>query len=499
MKPIFTDYKQPDAGTLIILAAKGAKPGRAFAALDGAAKGSLTKALKSSGFNGKRNEHVLIPVPAGSKLERLIVIGIGKVEDFDAVAAEQAGGTAVAVCDANKIEAATILLDAVSGSKLDATDMAAHIGMGARLRSYKFHQYRTKMTAEQKQTLERLTIATVDAAAAKKKYARLDAIANGVYLTRDLVSEPPNVLYPETMAERAKKALEPLGVEVETLNVKQMTRLGMGALLAVGMGSTKPPVLLVMRYNGGGKKSQKPVAIIGKGITFDSGGISLKPGPGMEDMKWDMAGAGTVIGLMAALAGRKAKVDAVGVCALAENMPSGGAQRPGDIVRSMSGQTIEVHNTDAEGRLVLADALWYTQDRFKPAVMIDLATLTGAVLVALGHEFAGLFSNDDQLAADLTAAGKETGELLWRLPLTENFDKAINSDVADMKNIAGGRNAGSTIGGQFLQRFVNGVKWAHLDIAGMAWGKSDKPVTPKGATAYGVRLLDTYIAKHFEG
>jgi leucyl aminopeptidase len=298
------------------------------------------------------------------------------------------------------------------------------------------------------------------------------------------------------MAERAA-SLADLGVSVEILDEDRIGELGMGALLGVAQGSVRAPRVVVMEYRGGAAGTA-PVAFIGKGVTFDTGGISIKPAAGMGDMKWDMAGAGVVIGLMRALAGRKAKVNAVGIVGLVENMPSGTAQRPGDIVRSMSGQTIEVLNTDAEGRLVLADVLWYCQERFKPQLMVDLATLTGAVIVALGSEHAGLFANNEELAERLIAAGNAVGEKLWRLPLSESFDRAIDSDAADVKNIAGDRGAGSSIGAQFLKRFVNDVPWAHLDIAGVAWSKKDAPTVPKGATAFGLRLLDRFVADHYE-
>jgi leucyl aminopeptidase len=313
------------------------------------------------------------------------------------------------------------------------------------------------------------------------------------------VSEPANELYPESMAERAAALAGPdlPGLTVEVLDENRMRELGMGALLAVGQGSVRPPRAVVMQYRGAAAEIA-PLGFIGKGVTFDTGGISIKPAGGMADMKWDMAGAGVVIGLMRLLAARKARVNAVGLVGLVENMPSGNAQRPGDIVRSMSGQTIEVLNTDAEGRLVLADVLWYCQDRFKPKLMIDLATLTGAVIVALGHENAGLFANNDELAERLTAAGKAVGEPVWRLPLGDSYDRAINSDAADVKNIAGDRAAGSIIGAQFVQRFVNNVPWAHLDIAGVAWSKKDAPTVPKGATAFGVRLLDRFVADYYE-
>ena len=333
-------------------------------------------------------------------------------------------------------------------------------------------------------------------------YQAKDKVADGVFFTRDLVSEPANVLYPVTLAKQAQ-TLSKLGIKVEVLNEAQMAKLGMGALLGVGQGSIRESRMVVMQWNGAdkpakGKKAEAPIAFVGKGVTFDTGGISIKPSGGMEDMKWDMGGSGVVIGLMKALAGRKAKVNAVGVVGLVENMPGGNAQRPGDIVTSMSGQTIEVLNTDAEGRLVLADALWYTKERFKPKFMVNLATLTGAIIVCLGGEMAGLFSNNDRLSERLTEAGKKVDENLWRMPLGDAYDKMINSDAADMKNIGAGRGAGSTTAAQFLQRFVDKTPWAHLDIAGVTWSKAEKPTVPKGGTGFGVRLLDRLVADYYE-
>jgi leucyl aminopeptidase len=376
--------------------------------------------------------------------------------------------------------------------------------MGVLLRSYRFARYRTTEKEDDKPKLERVSVATDATAAAKSTWAPMRAVADGVFLARDLVSEPPNILHPPEMAERCK-ALESLGLVVEVLGPKEMKKLGFGALLGVAQGSDQEPRMVVMQWNGAskGKKSgQKPVAFIGKGVTFDTGGISIKPAAGMEDMKWDMAGAGTVIGLMAALAGRRAKVDAVGLVGLVENMPGSKAQRPGDVVKTASGQTVEVINTDAEGRLVLADVLHYCQGRFAPRFMVDLATLTGAIIIALGHEHAGLFSNDDELSARLTAAGKAVGEACWRMPLGEAYDKQIKSDIADMKNV-GGRPGGSITAAQFIQRFIDTkagpMPWAHLDIAGVAWTTKDLPTVPKGATAFGVRLLDRLVAEHYEG
>jgi leucyl aminopeptidase len=331
---------------------------------------------------------------------------------------------------------------------------------------------------------------------AKTAFGRLEQIAEGVFLTRDLVSEPANVIHPETLAERAK-ALTEVGIEVDVLGEKQMRKLGMGALLGVGQGSDKESRIVVMRWMGAKDKNAAPLVLAGKGVTFDSGGISIKPAAGMEDMKWDMGGAATVIGTMRALAGRKAAANVVGIVGLVENMPSGTAQRPGDVVTSMSGQTIEVINTDAEGRLVLADVLTYVQSICKPKAIIDLATLTGAIIISLGHDHAGLFANDDALAETITAAGKAVGEPVWRLPMGESYDKQLKSDIADMKNV-GGREGGSITAAQFLKRFVGDVPWAHLDIAGTTWAKKDATLWSKGATAFGVRLLDRLVADQYE-
>jgi leucyl aminopeptidase len=335
-----------------------------------------------------------------------------------------------------------------------------------------------------------------DVAAARKSYAARDAIAGGVIMARDLVNEPANILYPAEFARRTG-ALKKARVAVEVLDVKAMQKLGMRALLGVGQGSAHGSRPVVMRWNGG-KKSEPPVAFIGKGVCFDTGGVSIKPAAGMEDMKGDMAGAACVVGLMHALAARKAKVNAVGAIGVVENMVDGNAQRPGDIVTSLSGQTIEIINTDAEGRLVLADVLWYVADRFKPKFMIDLATLTGAIIVALGHEHAGLFANDEQLAERLIKAGQETGERVWRMPLAPEYDKLIDSKFADVKN-TGGRWGGAITAAQFLQRFVKkGVPWAHLDIAGTGMGPPATDTNKSWGPGFGVRLLDQLVADHYE-
>jgi len=451
--------------------------------------------MAASRFEGKKDQTLLLLTPAGLKLTRLLLVGLGKAKAIDAKGAQALGGTVVAQLQGSGDAEVTLAVDPIDGAALPAAEIAANAAFGAKLRSYRFDRYRTKEKPEDKPSLKKLVIALADQSAAKKAYQPLEAVAEGVFLTRDLASEPANIIYPESLAEQAKKLAE-IGVDVEVLGEKQMKKLGMGALLGVGQGSERESQLVVMRWNGG-PDDQAPLAFIGKGVTFDTGGISIKPAANMEDMKWDMGGSAVVIGLMKALALRNAKVNVVGVVGLVENMPSGTAQRPGDVVTTMSGQTVEVINTDAEGRLVLADALWYTQDRFKPQFMIDLATLTGAIIIALGDQYAGLFSNDDKLSERLVAAGKAVGEGVWRLPIDDAYDKQIKSEIADMMNV-GGREGGSITAAMFLKRFVNGVKWAHLDIAGVTWSKKDGPVSPKGATAFGVRLLDRLVADNYE-
>jgi leucyl aminopeptidase len=485
----------PRAGILVLPLPEADFPSSGlFAEADSALSGGLARALEAAGFKGRKGQSTILWSP-GAGLTKIIALGLGKPEDLNAQAAEAAGGALIPLLAQDR--EATIAADVLTPA------LAASMAMGALLRAWRFDRYRTKEKEEDKPKLERLALATSDTNAAKQAFAPMRAVADGVFLTRELVSEPPNILHPVEFAERCR-ALEKLGVEVEILGLKELRRLGFGALLGVAMGSAVEPRVVVMQWKGAAKsrKPAKPLAFIGKGVTFDTGGISIKPAGGMEDMKWDMAGAGTVVGLMAALAGRKAKVDVVGLVGLVENMPSGTAQRPGDVVKTYSGQTVEVINTDAEGRLVLADVLWYCQERFEPRFMIDLATLTGAIIVALGHEHAGLFSNDDDLAQRIIAAGQLTGELAWRMPLGDAYDKAIRSEIADMKNV-GGRPAGAVTAAQFIQRFINTkggpMPWAHLDIAGTAWTSKDHPTIPKGATAYGVRLLDRLVAELDEG
>ena len=500
MKIVFSGPGSAATGALVVGVLDGNTLTPSAKALNKKINRGLSRAIKASRFQGKTGQSLAVVTPAGTRLDRLLIVGLGKAKDVNEQSLCKLGGRIYASLAASGSKAATILVDPLESSTLNPARIAAAIAEGAQLRSYRFDKYHTKSENDSKPTLTTLTLRCRGSAKAKAEFRARDKIVQGVFMTRDLVTEPPNVIYPDSLAKRCKE-LTKLGVKVEVLGEPQMRRLGMGALLGVGQGSIRESRLVVMRWNGkrGAKaKKDKPVCFVGKGITFDTGGISLKPSSGMEEMKYDMGGSGVVIGLMKALAGRKAKVNAVGVIALAENMPGSNAQRPSDVVTSMSGQTIEVLNTDAEGRLVLADALHYANTRFKPQFIVDLATLTGAIIVALGSEYAGLFSNNDKLSERLSDAGEEVGELVWRLPQGEVFDKMLKSDIADMKNISGGRGAGSITAAQFLGRFVGKTPWAHLDIAGVTWTKSDKPLSPKGATAFGVRLLNRLVADYYE-
>ena len=474
-------------------AAAGPKTAVARIVFEGEAlDGALGQAAAARRFTGAKAQTLDILAPAGVDAARLVLVGAGKRDAFDATGAEHAAATAYSTLKLSGLE--TLWLEMPNGD----AELAARAALGLRLAAYRFDKYRTKQPAEKKPSILYAKVATSDPDGALAAFPPLAALADAVSFTRDLVSEPANVLYPAEFARRVKE-LERLGLEIEILGEAEMAALGMGSLLGVGQGSVRESQLVVIRWNGAADKGAQPIAFIGKGVCFDTGGISIKPADGMEDMKWDMGGAGAVAGLMYVLAARKAKVNAVGILGLVENMPDGNAQRPGDVVTSMSGQTIEVINTDAEGRLVLADAVWYCQDRFKPKFMVDLATLTGAIIISLGNDYAGLFSNDDELAGNLLAAAGAEGEPLWRMPLPAAYDKQIDSVIADMKN-TGGRPAGSITAALFIQRFVNGTPWAHLDIASTAWKKpSTVPTIPDGATGYGVRLLNRMVQDRYEG
>jgi leucyl aminopeptidase len=493
----FTKLAAPTDGTLVLLSTEG--NALAPSARDAVGADLLERAFRVSSFKSGAMKTIELIAPAGSELDRIVIAGLGKTADLKPYDWLRLGGTVFAKTGKGNV---TVLLDAPDGV---SADQAAAFAQGAMLRAYSFDTYKTKKKAEDgedengDEPKERkgvnLKIAVADPAAAKKAFAELSGVGEGVLLARELVNEPANILGPVEFAKKASE-LEKLGVDIEILTEKEMKKLGMGAFLGVAQGAVRPPRIVVMKWNGGKAKDQ-PIAFIGKGVVFDTGGISIKPSAGMEDMKGDMGGAAAVTGLMHALASRKAKANIVGIIGLVENMPDAMAQRPGDIVTSMSGQTIEVINTDAEGRLILCDMLWYCNDRFKPQFMINLATLTGAILVALGHHHAGLFSNDDALSEQLTQAGELTQEKVWRMPLGREYDKMIDSKFADMKN-TGGRFAGSITAAQFLQRFVKETPWAHLDVAGTAMSSPQNEINRSWGSGFGVRLLDELVRANYE-
>lgn len=494
MRINFNEKISQDSGVLVLLQSSKVLTATAKN-IDEKLNGQISKILAHDSFSFKKGSIIKLPQPLNLPYHEIIVMGFSAEKSLSAQELESLGAKIYAALNKCQEKNATIITSDIKTGIKDLNP-AALIANGILLKSWRFDLYHTKIEKTDRCQTQNWEIICDNPNDAKAAFKILEEITEGVFLTRHVASEPPNVIYPKTLAEKAKD-LEKLGVKVEIFDEKDLKKMGLNALVGVGLGSEKDSHMVVMRWDGG-KKDEAPIAFVGKGVTFDTGGISIKPSADMDEMKWDMAGAGTVLGLMRALAGRKAKVNVVGVMGLVENMPSGSAQRPGDVVKSLSGQTIEILNTDAEGRLVLADALWYTQDRFKPKAMIDLATLTGAIIISLGGEHAGLFSNDDALANSLIECGLETGEKLWRLPLAEAYDKDIDSVIADVKNIGSGRGAGSITAAQFLQRFVNKTTWAHLDIAGTAWNKKDGTLCQAGATAFGVRLLNRLVASKYE-
>jgi len=453
----------------------------------------LAEGMKAARFSGKPGQLFEGFASRAGQVVRVALAGLGSPSAKDRKTAVERAGAALTAKYLASGE--TEMLIDLSGSGLSA-DEAGALLLGARLRGWRLDVYRTKLPEDQKKTLAAISVVGAPEGS-QAVWDELAAVAEGVEFTRELVTEPANVIYPESFVERCRERMNGTGIELRALGEAEMKALGMGALLGVSQGSVRPPRILVMAWNGG-DKGARPMAFVGKGVTFDTGGISLKPGAGMEDMKWDMGGAGAVAGAMLALALRKARANVIGVCGLVENMPDGNAQRPGDVVTTMSGQTVEVINTDAEGRLVLCDALTWVQGEYRPSAIVDLATLTGAIIVSLGHEYAGMFCNDDVLASRLDAAGAATGDKLWRFPIGPAYDKLIESPIADMKNV-GPRYGGSITAAQFLQRFIeNGTPWAHLDIAGTVWTDKPGPTWDKGASGFGVRLIDRYVRDNLE-
>jgi leucyl aminopeptidase len=482
--------RRPEGDYALVLPVAG-KDRKSLASL-GAQQAAVSTALDRQRFEGDAAATSEQYFDDGGAVRRLLVVGTGS--GTPAEAAEKLGGNVVGKLLTSGETKAVVDL---SGAGYDA-DAAAKVALAAALRSWRYDRYRTTLKDKQKPTLAEVVIVGGPADADQRYRSRWEPVLEGAALTRELVTEPANIIYPESFVERVTKSLDGTGVELEVLDRAAMAKLGMGALLGVAQGSIREPRLLILKWNGG-EAGAAPTAFVGKGVTFDTGGISIKPAQGMEAMKWDMGGAGAVAGAFKALALRKAKANVVGICGLVENMPGGNAQRPGDVVTTMSGQTVEVINTDAEGRLVLADAIAYVQRTYKPKTIIDLATLTGAILISLGHEWAGLFSNNEELAGQLLKAGEESGDKLWRMPMAEPFDRLIDSPIADVKNV-GPREGGSITAAHFIQRFVDeGVRWAHVDMAGKAWSDKASATYDKGATGYGVRLLDQYVADQLEG
>ena len=457
--------------------------------------GALSRATENSAFKGKSGETLDIYAPTGLNLSRIILIGMGKRGDATEKSISEIGTKLAQKIASGPESTVTVMLNNVTVGALKNHEMAVHFSVGALLRSYRFNKYKTKLKEEQKRKINEFMVVVDQPQEADELFHRYSPVVEGVFFARNLMCEPPNVLHPKSMAKELAE-LSNLGVKVDIINEKDMEKLGMNAILAVGKGSECESQLVVMQWNGGGDH-EAPLAFVGKGVTFDTGGISLKPPPKMDEMKYDMGGGAAVSGLMRALAGRNAKVNVVGVVGLVENMADGLAYRPGDIIKTLSGQTIEVLNTDAEGRVVLADALWYTQSKFAPKFMIDLATLTGSMVVALGNKYAGMFSNDESLVHKLFQAGEETGEHVWQMPMDDRYDKDIDSKIADVKN-TGANGAGSITAAHFLKRFTNNVPWVHLDIAGTAWTDEPNPYSGSLPVGFGVRLLDHFIHKYYE-
>ena len=466
--------------------------------IDKSVDGLISSALKKDKtFKGKNGQTLSLYAPEKSKIDRITVVGLGKAGDFDALKAEEAGGKLFAAIGSAGVK--EVLLFTEKSKALKNELMAAHLANGFKLRSYNFDRYKSKDKKDKSPKLAAIKVVSAHPANSKSVFETLDPATEGAFWARDLVNTAPNDLYPESYAKQIRDTLKPLGVDVEILTEKKLEQMGAGAIMAVGKGSERQPRMVIMRWNGGTKKDDT-IGLVGKGVTFDTGGISIKPGAGMDEMKMDMGGSAAVVGTIKALAARKAKVNVVGIVGLAENMPSSNAYRPGDIVTSLSGKTIEVLNTDAEGRLVLADCLTHLQQKFKPSVIIDLATLTGAMMVALAHEYCGTFANDDKLWGQLEKASAGTGEKLWRMPLDEVWKKEMESNVADVQNLGkSGRWGGACTAAGFLEHFIeNDTPWAHMDIAGTAWRKADKPTVPKYGSGFGVRVLDDWIKNTYE-
>ena len=476
-----------EEGVLIFLCLKSKPLDKYLLDINKNCKNYINKAIKIGNLEFNSHSCIDLILPQASKADRILLVGIDSNDLSSSYRISKIGSFITSTLNNKKISQASIIIN----KDIFKDDSAAHLLYGIALNSYRFNKYFSEKKRYRNNYINKINFISENSISIKKHWNRLKAVQEGVFFTRDLVSEPSNNLTPQLLAMEAVK-LRKIGLKVNVLEEKQLKKLKMGALLGVAQGSANKPFVVTLEWKGN-KNNSYDYSFIGKGVTFDTGGISIKPSGGMEEMKYDMGGSAVVLGLMKALALGKSKVNVSAVIGLVENMPSGTAQRPGDVVTSMSGKTIEVINTDAEGRLVLADIVWYAQKKFRPKNLIDLATLTGAIIVSIGQEKAGMFSNDEKLAERLEECGKKTGELVWNMPIDDSYEKDIKSDIADMKNVGSGRGAGSTAGAIFIKRFVENVSWVHLDIAGVTWAKQDKPLIPKGGTGYGVRLLEELV------
>ena len=493
MKFNFNSEFSRDKGVLLFVCVRNEPMHRYLTNLDKKNSNYIKQAMKVVNFNYKENNELDLILPKGSKSDRIIILGVNKNSSFSDIDLGKLGSTITTILNNKKIKEASLILN---DKTFNANEVALLL-YGITLNTYRFNKYFSDKKKIRENFLETINLFSANYKNIKNEWKRFNAIKEGVFLTRDLVSEPSNNLTPLLLSKEALK-LRKTGLKVEQLDEKKLKQLKMGALLGVAQGSANKPYVVTLEWRGNKSKKNMDYTFVGKGVTFDTGGISIKPSGGMEEMKYDMGGSAVVLGLMKALALRKTKANVSGVIGLVENMPSGTAQRPGDVVKSMSGQTIEVINTDAEGRLVLADILWYAQQKFQPKKIVDLATLTGAIIVSIGQEKAGMFSNNKDFADELTKLGLKVGEEVWNMPVDDSYEKDIRSDIADMKNVGSGRGAGSTAGAIFLKRFIKNTIWMHLDIAGVTWAKSDRPMTPKGGSGFGVRLLDELVFKNFK-
>ena len=493
MKFNFNSEFSSDKGVLLFVCVRNEPMHRYLTNLDKKKSNYIKQAMKIVNFNYKENNKLDLILPKGSKADRIIILGVNKNASFSDIDLGKLGSTITTILNNRKIKEASLILN---DKNFNANEVALLL-YGISLNTYRFNKYFSDKKKIRENFLETINLFSGNYKNIKNEWKRFNAIKEGVFLTRDLVSEPSNNLTPLLLSKEALK-LRKVGLKVEQLDEKKLKQLKMGALLGVAQGSANKPYVVTLEWRGNKSKKTMDYTFVGKGVTFDTGGISIKPSGGMEEMKYDMGGSAVVLGVMKALALRKTKANVSGVIGLVENMPSGTAQRPGDVVKSMSGQTIEVINTDAEGRLVLADILWYAQQKFQPKKIVDLATLTGAIIVSIGQEKAGMFSNNKDFADELTELGLKVGEEVWNMPVDDSYEKDIKSDIADMKNVGSGRGAGSTAGAIFLKRFIKNTIWMHLDIAGVTWAKSDRPMTPKGGSGFGVRLLDELVFKNFK-